>query len=351
MTQPPPEAPSGKDTAVWRLLVQKPLMWALLCTATALPWVLSGHGMDLPPFLIGLVGGWLCGFAFVNATLEMHNPKHGALVHLAGAMVFSLSLHWYVFQGSRQFIDLPQVATSLVYSAQMAAIPAVAWIWLGLIHRFSHCVSRPSDRRKKAPPAVPQWQLEDPGTAVHFHAVAMTVRTLTWIFTAVFAVVAALLNYVLFTFDWFMNTGSSTVIVLLCGALGLPALLLVKSILGRKTIACSVHFTRDRLRIDTETWSSSIALAQLEHLSWRSDGSYARLQARGPGMDVSLIVGLARMPEATLPNLPPLSQQTMQRLIQAGLVKRRGRWPTLVQFDAGPFPTGKHHRRTSGNGF
>lgn len=338
MTQAPPATPQRENNTVWRALVHKPLLWALLCAAATLPWTLSGNGMDLPPFLIGLVGGWLCGFAFVNATLEMKNPTIGALAHVAGAVVFGLALHWLVFEGSEQFNGLPQVATSLAYSAQMAAIPAVAWIWLGLIHRLSYFMSKPSARRKNTPSAAPEWQLENPGTALHFHAVAMTVRSLTWILAAVFTAVGAVLFYVLATFDWFLDTGSSTVIVVLCGALVLPVLLLVKTILGRKTVACSVHLTRNRLRIDIGTSSSSVALAQLEHLSWRCDGSYARLEARGPGLDISLIVGLARMPEATLPTLPPLSQQTIQRLLNAGLVKRRGRRPTLVQFDAGTTP-------------
>jgi hypothetical protein len=61
-----------------------PLVWALVCGALALPGYLAGDPGFLP-FLFTLIGGWLCGLSFVNATLRMP-ARRGLIMHIAGAV-------------------------------------------------------------------------------------------------------------------------------------------------------------------------------------------------------------------------------------------------------------------------
>ncbi|MHA7268740.1 hypothetical protein [Arthrobacter sp. HLT1-20] len=61
---------------------------------------MAGNGMDLLPFLLTLLGGWLCGFAFVNFTLGVKRAWLGVLLHVVGAAVSGVLLHWMVFGGS-----------------------------------------------------------------------------------------------------------------------------------------------------------------------------------------------------------------------------------------------------------
>lgn len=318
--------------ALWRRLLGKPLVWAAACALLALPWYLAGSGLELLPYLLTLVGGWLCGFAFVNATLGMQPPRRGALVHLTGAVLLGAALTWIILEGKDVVSVAPESVRAVILFLQMAAIPAAGWLWLALIGRVSDIARTPSARAQPAP-AAPDWEEDYAGTLVRFAAIPMQMRRLGTIVAGVVVVVGSLAVLMLIEFDWFLNFGSARIIILAVGLLfALPAYLLLKSALGRMTVSYTVQFTRDQLRIDTDTDSIEIALRDIDELVWRCTSDYARLNVRGTGRNVSLIAGFARMPRGVLPQLPPLPHRILRNLTEAGLEVRRTRRPGLTVF-------------------
>lgn len=286
--------------------------------------------MDFPPYLLTLLTGWLCGFAFVGFTLGMARKPWGVALHVLGALVTGALLSWVTFADSSVLKDLPGTARSLLLFVQLGAIPGVAWIWLALLGRVTVLASKPA-KGAKPPRITPGWEATRKGTQVRFSAIPMPMRTFTVIIAAVVLVVGALVVILLSTVDWFLKTGSAQVIILVVGVVfALPAYTLFRSIVGRTTIPCSISFNEDCLRVEAGHEASVVPYSELERLIWRCDSDYARVEVQGGGHDISLIVGVARMPNSVLPQLPPLSQRTLARLAQAGFEVQRTRRPGLT---------------------
>lgn len=321
----------------WKRLLRKPLFWALICAVLALPWYLNGNGMELLPYLLTLVGGWLCGFAFVNFTLGLKRAWLGVLLHVVVAAISGLLLHWMVFSGSSFLKTLPEQLRAVLFCVQMGAIPAVAWIWLGLLSRITSVAAKPS-KSAKATRVAPVWEDTSPGTRLQFWALPLSMRTLTWAIVGMCLLGGGLTFLLMIAFDSFLlRFGSAKLFIIVFGVLiGLPGYYLFRAILGRKTTVHTVSFAKNRLTIETESNITTIPYVDLERLIWRNDSDYARVEVRGGGHTLSLLVGMARPPKTVLPQLPPLSQKTIQTLIGAGMEKQPSRRPGVTILVADP---------------
>ncbi|MBG9885471.1 hypothetical protein ABE10_02485, partial [Bacillus toyonensis] len=74
------------------------------------------------------------------------------------------------------------------------------------------------------------------------------------------------------------------------------------------------------------------AVRDLELLRWRSGSEFARIEAKAPELDLSLIVGMARPPQGRSPDLPPLSRRMRRVLEVGGLVEERARDRAVLTF-------------------
>ncbi|WP_146070279.1 hypothetical protein [Arthrobacter sp. GMC3] len=291
--------------------------------------------MDLAPFLLTLVGGWLCGFAFVNFTLGMKHTGLGVVLHVAGAAGMGLLLHWMTFWGKGFLKELPEQASGLVFLFQMGSVPAAGWIWLGLLGRITFSASKPSEKAKAARIA-PAWEDTSPGTQLQFSAVPMQTRNLTFVMVGVCLVGSGLAFWLLMSFDaFFLKLASPKLFVIVFGLLiGLPGYFIFKAIVGRKTIPCSIAFGNDRIRIAVGSENVTINYRDLDRLIWRCESDYARVEVHVHGRRISLLAGLARTPKTVLAQLPPLSKVTIRRLAGAGLEKQPTRRKDLSIFAA-----------------
>ena len=120
------EPTSLEPTPRWRRPFRCPLLWAVLCFALAMPWYLAENALELLPFLLTLVGGWLCGFSFVQFTRRMTSSRRGAIVHAVGAAAFGLILVWLVSNGKAVLVDLPEPVKSVIWPLMLGLIPGVA---------------------------------------------------------------------------------------------------------------------------------------------------------------------------------------------------------------------------------
>lgn len=315
----------------WKRLFRKPLFWALICAALALPWYLNGNGMELLPFLLTLVGGWLCGFGFVNFTLGIQRTWLGVLLHVVVAVVAGLLLHWIVFNGSSFLKTLPEQFRAVLFCVQMGAIPGVGWIWLGLLSRITSVAAKPS-KTAKVTRLAPVWEDTSPGTRVQFWALPMSMRTLTWAIVGMCLLGGGLTFLLMIAFDSFLlRFGSAKLFIIVFGVLiALPGYYLFRAILGRETTMHAVSFAKDRLIIEIESNVTAIPYVDLERLIWRNDSDYARVEVYGAGHALSLLVGMAKTPKTVLPQLPPLSQKTIHRLTAAGMEKQPSRRPGVT---------------------
>lgn len=297
---------------------------ALALLALALPWYLAGHGLDLPPLLLALVGGWALGFWFVNATLRMRRERLGAVCHVAVAVTGGVLL-WAVTAGRPPFVEsLPGSGRAVALLVQMASIPALGWIWLGLLGRLSASVSRPRTEM-----LVPNWSREDGGSIVRFPAVPMRLRELYVMIVAVVllgggAVIALMIVLDIFVF------GPRMLLVLLGLIVGFPAYLILSESYRRRTVAASVWFDSDRIRVAYGAEVIETPLASIRMLRWRTDSEEARIELHTDVAEISLVAGLARVPKGTAAALPSLPRFVRRSLQLAGLVVRHERKGTTT---------------------
>lgn len=120
---------------LWRRAVGHPLVWAGACAAVALPFFLRGEGLDLFPFLLALVAGWLSGTAFVNATSRLTPRWRGAVVNVAGGVLGAALVVWSLGVGESLLAAQSVPVRGVVLLVQIAATPGVCWVWLGILAR------------------------------------------------------------------------------------------------------------------------------------------------------------------------------------------------------------------------
>ncbi|WP_368498003.1 hypothetical protein [Herbiconiux sp. A18JL235] len=311
-------APAPRASA-FRRLIASPWLWAGVLLAAALPWYLVGEGLELVPFLSGLVGGWLCGLGFVNVTFRM-SPRRGATVHAVGAVVAGAVL-WFSTQIWPDVAPaMPEGLRSVAFLVQMASIPAAGWIWLGLISRVTALARRPA----REAPVPPGWEEDYDGSMVRFSAVPMRLRTLTLQIVALVIVGGVVCTVLLIAFDDVaMSLGPRILVIVLGAAVALPLYGLLRLRNARHTVACSVAFGAKRMRVTAAGSTLELEYAHLAELTWVTGTDYARVEVVGVRTaDVvrkSLVVGVARQSPGVAPGLPTLSRRIVRTLEAAGL--------------------------------
>lgn len=324
---PPPTKKSG----VWRKLLARPFPWALAFMAMASPWYANGNGMDFPPFILTLIGGWCLGQALVGLAYKIDTAWKSLLLLVFMGIALSVGLTWSTSNTSDILAGAPQPVQTFFPLVQMAAIPATGWIWLNVFSRLAATARKPAD--KVPPRTAPVWEEGFPGVKVSFPALDMPLKRLSWIIAGVVLVVGALVVLFLVTFDWILDSGSAFLVIWIVGALfALPAYLSLKAVLGRRTVACSAAFESERLRVTVDGAASVINYQGIQKLLWQVKGDYARLEVTGDALQLCLITGFAKTDKASLPQLPPLSKRTIKRLEDAGLVDQRQRREGLTVF-------------------
>ncbi|WP_440710854.1 hypothetical protein [Herbiconiux sp. YIM B11900] len=307
-----------------RRILGRPWLWAVLLLGASVPLVMADPDVGFLAFLLALIGGWLCGAGFVGATLRMRSARLGALVHVLGAVLAGVLLWAMVSIGPAFAGILTGPARAAFVVAQFAAAPAAGWIWITLVGRAA---SRMSSRAQRAdPPAGPVWEHEGRASILRFRAVPLRMRTLGLAIAAVVVVVGGIAaTLLILTGDLAERLGPRLLIIVVGAGLALPASLLLRALLHRRTVECELWIGPDRLRLRAGGATFESSFGEIDLLRWRSDSDYARLEIRAAGRDLSLLAGPARVPKSTAPTLPPLPTTIARRLEARGLTSSRSR--------------------------
>ncbi|MCI1019520.1 hypothetical protein HWD99_12865 [Microbacterium sp. C5A9] len=321
-------------SSISRLLIVTPLLVGVILLAAAVGWTLVSGDLGFFGFLLMLIGGWAVAFAFVNATLEMRPPALGAIVHVGVAAALTALMYWAIEHGGEPLAALPEAARATVVVLQIAAAPALGWIWLGLISRITDLFSRHDSSRRPAPVA-PTWERDasGDGSVVEFAAVAVRMREITaWIVAMVLVGGLGGVAVLIALDDVFVQAGPKIAVIVVGLVIALPAYLLFLAVVRRRTVACRVAFGNDELRIRVASAVHVIPFRQIERLVWRTASDYARVEVRGAQADLSLVVGLAKARAGRTSELPALPRRVFRRFELAGLDVERGRRDDIVTF-------------------
>ncbi|KQZ11233.1 hypothetical protein ASD23_03875 [Agromyces sp. Root1464] len=315
-----------------RRLVGSPLVWAAICLALVVPWGLAGQATELIPYLLMLVGGWLCGFSFVNATFRMTPVRRGVIVHVIGAIVSAAFVVTAVEFGGALLATTPELVRISFLIMQFAAIPAAGWIWLGLISRVSSIVGT---SKAKAALTTPEWVRAEHGhgSEVRFSAVPITMRALTTAIVVIVVVMGGLAAAALVAAgDLVYAFGPRLTVIGIGVVFALPAYLAVLAVVRRRTVAGVIGFGNDRLWLSIGSTTTIVAFRDLERLVWRCRSDYARIEVRGAGLDVSLVTGIAKPVPGTTAVLPALPRRVLGRLQDEGFTLERSRRGEVLTF-------------------
>lgn len=314
-------------------MLRRPLFWGVLLLAGALAATLAGDDLSFFPFLLMLVGGWCVGFSFVGLTLRMP-ARAGVPLHIGVAVVLAALLVVVIEFAGPWLGTLPEAVRAIVVVLQMAAIPAAGWIWLGLLSRVTSVLSR-RDAAKRPAPVPRTWEraASGDGSEVHVDAVEMHMRALTLAIIGMI-VPAGLVAFALMVVfdDLAMSLGPRVVIIALGLIVGLPVYVVFLAIARRRSLPTVIAFGNDELRVAVGALRHRIRYSDLDHLLWRSQSDYARIEVRGDGVDLSLLVGVVKPPRGVAGGLPDLPKRVFRRLELAGLTVERARRDEVVTF-------------------
>jgi len=312
--------------AWWRKLLWQPLSWGVACLVIA---VSSSFAMDklaLTPPILAIIGGGICGIGIHALIVDMRSPQRGVLVHIVLAATFALVLFGVVQGGKELWRALPHLVREPLFLLTLAAFPATARLWLGLLARvLALRWGRPKPEPVAAP--VPKWKLSDKDAVLRFSGIPMRMRTLTLLIGAsvLLTVVAAFCT--LIALDGLLfRLGPRLAIVLMAGAYGIPVYFLVTRAIRRQTRPCVVCFKPDRMRIEWGSHYCDQPYEQIRMLRWRCESDYARVEVWGHKHTISLMRGTTDPRRAPVRQLPELPDGVLDWLARAGL---RGAAPRL----------------------
>lgn len=321
-------------SSISRLLIITPLLVGVALLAAAVAWTLVSDDFGFFGFLLMLIGGWAVAFAFVNATLEVRPPALGAVVHVSVAAALTALMFWMIEQGKAPIAALPDTAKAVALVLQIAAAPAIGWIWLGLLSRITSLFQRKDAARRPAL-APPAWERDESGdgSVVEVAAIEARMRVITtWIVATVLIGGLGSVVLLLALGDVALQAGPRIAVIVVGVLIALPAYLVFLAVVRRRTVSCSVAFGDDELRIRTGSVARTVPFGQIERLVWRTASDYARVEVVGAGAEISLIVGLAKADAGRTAELPPLPRRVFRRFERAGLIVERGRRDDVVTF-------------------
>ena len=254
MTDTAPETSSERRVraTVTRRFVRDPLIWGIAFLIAAIIWTLAGDDLSFFPFLLMLLGGWGIAFSFVTATMEMRPARTGALVHIAVAVALTALMIAVIQSDGDLLAALSEPVRAVVVVLQIAAGPAVGWIWLGLLSRVADLFAR-RDATTRTPPTPPEWKRDESGdgSRVEFPAVDLRMRALTLGIIAVVLVVGLAGTALLIAFDdVVMRMGARILIIVMGVAVGLPVYLIGRALFVAATHAFVCHRVRQRRAAD-----------------------------------------------------------------------------------------------------
>ncbi|WP_312171398.1 hypothetical protein [Microbacterium sp.] len=321
-------------SSVSRLLIITPLLVGVALLAVAVAWTLVSADLGFFGFLLMLIGGWAVAFAFVNATFEMRPRMLGVVVHISVAAALTALMYWAIEHSKEPLAALPEGAKAVVVVLQIAAGPALGWIWLGLLSRITDLFSRRDSARRPAPTA-PEWQRDrsGDGSVVEFSAIEVRMREITsWIVVLVLVGGLGAVALLIVLGDAVVQAGPKIAILVVGVVIALPGYLLFLAVVRRRTVTCAVAFGNDELRVRVGSGSHVIPFRQIEVLVWRTASDYARVEVRGAGVDLSLVVGLAKAAAGRTAELPDLPRRVFRRFELAGLSVEQRRRDDIVTF-------------------
>lgn len=317
-----------------RLLIITPLLSGLTLLAVAVAWTLVSADLGFFGFLLMLIGGWAVGFAFVNATVEMRPPVVGVLVHVSVAAGLAAAMYWMIEHSEEALAALSAPAKAIVTVLQIAAVPAVGWIWLGLLSRLADLLRRRESAHRPAPRA-PTWERDESGdgSRVEFSAIEVRMREITaWTVALVLIAGCGAVALLIALDDVVVHLGPKIAIIIVGVVIAMPVYLLFLAVLRRRAAACSVAFGNDELRIRIGARAHVIPFRTIERLVWRTASDYARVEVRAADVDLSLVVGLAKAAAGRTAELPALPRRVFRRFELVGLVVEPARRDDIVTF-------------------
>lgn len=311
-------AEAARRPPLLRRIALHPLIWAAACTLAALPGYLTDGGFF--SYLMSVVAGALCGIWFVNLTVRMPHPT-GAIAHLVTAIALAPAMFAAIELVPRW---LTPGTPRAVYTGILFALPpAAGWVWITLISRITAFLSR----RTRAQPRVPlTWENDGDAVIVRFRAIPMRMRELTVWMVATIVVTGAVVTTALIMFSAVVERLGPRLLILALGVLfAFPAYLIVTALLRRRSVEASVRVSRDRMWITTGEATHALRLSEIERLRWGTTSDYARLEVTAPGVDLVLLVGIAKQADGLASELPPLPGRTLRLAETEGLEKTTSR--------------------------
>ncbi|WP_243233708.1 hypothetical protein [Microbacterium sp. CIAB417] len=301
-----------------RRIALHPLVWAAACTLAALPGYLADGGFF--SYLMSVVAGALCGIWFVNLTVRMPQPA-GAIAHIVMAIALAPTM-FAAIELVPQWLA-PGTPRAVYTGALFALPPAAGWVWITLISRITALLSG----RTRAQPRVPlTWENDGDAVIVRFRAIPMRMRELTAWIVATILVTGTIVATALIVFGDIVERLGPRLLILALGVLfAFPAYLIVTALLRRRSVDATVRVSRDRVWITAGETTHALRLSQIERLRWGTGSDYARLEVTAPGVDLALLVGMAKQADGLASELPPLPARTLRLAESEGLEKTASR--------------------------
>lgn len=244
-------------------------------------------------------------------------------VHIALGVAMGLLLYLLTAKTGLRTALPPHLKPAFLV-LQLGAVPAAGWVWMTFIGRISGAVKADSDRRA-AQLKEPQWSKEGDAWCLHTPAVPVRRRTLYGIAAALFVLgTAVFCGFLLFFYDWALRMSPMLMLLVLGWTVGMPVYLLLGVWARRRTVPLTLRVTAERLQAQREDDGSVLVdapLASIRRLQWAGRSSPTRIALQSDeGVDVVLLIGMARRPKdiaSTLRSLPP---DLLQALRTTGLL-------------------------------
>lgn len=283
---------------------------------------LIGPDLALGGYLMALLAGWLAAFALIGGVRRIEPQRLSMAVHVALGVAMGLLLYLLTARNGLR-ATLPSHLKPAFLVLQLGAVPAAGWVWMTFIGRISGAVKADSDRRA-AQLKEPEWVKEGDAWCLHTPAVPVRRRTLYGIVAALFVLgTAVFCGFLLFFYDRALRMSPMLMLLVLGWTVGMPVYLLLGVWARRRTVLLTLRVTAQRwrvLRADGGTPLVDAPLASIRRLQWAGRSSPTRVALQtDDGVDIVLLIGMARHDRGAASTLAPLPQELIRLLRGLGV--------------------------------